>query len=244
MPTPGVPQAGLSRPRRLLVVVAHPDDAEFGVAGSVARWVGEGTVAHLVCCTSGDGTGDDPSTDPLQLAARREREQRDAAAIVGYEDVSFLHRPDGAVANDLALREQLVRLIRAFRPDTVATGDPRVLIHGWGAVNHVDHREAGVAALDAVQPAAGNAMAFPALQRSEGLDPHVTRRLLLFWSEQPTHVVDISDTLATKVRALQAHASRRPARGELAELVRAWARRDGASVGYEAGEAFSVVELA
>ena len=108
------------RPERLLVITAHPDDADFGVAGSVARWVREGTVARLVCCTSGDAGSDDARTDPLELATLREREQRDAAAIVGYESVTYLHQPDGALANDLALREQLVRILRTFRPDTVA----------------------------------------------------------------------------------------------------------------------------
>jgi len=239
----GTLRSDLERPARLLVVVAHPDDADFGLAGSVARWVTEGTVTQLVCCTSGDGTGDDPATDPLDLAARREQEQRAAAAIVGYEGVTFLHRPDGALANDLALREQLVRLIRTFRPDAVATCDPRVLIHPWGMVNHVDHREAGAAALDAVYPAAGNAMAFPHLTRSEGLAPHDVGRLLLFWSERPTHAVDISDTLEHKSRALQAHTGRHTQAADLDERVRAWARRDGAAAGHEAGEAVALIEL-
>ena len=92
------------RPDRLMVIVAHPDDADFGPSGTVARWVRAGSVAHLVCCTSGDAGADDPRTDPLELARIRETEQRAAAAHVGYEDVTFLHQPDGALANDLALR--------------------------------------------------------------------------------------------------------------------------------------------
>ena len=166
------------RPERLLVITAHPDDADFGVAGSVARWVGEGTVARLVCCTSGDAGSDDARTDPLELATLREREQRDAAAIVGYESVTYLHQPDGALANDLALREQLVRILRTFRPDTVAAPDPTVVIHDDGFIQHVDHRAAAMAAVDAVYPASENAMAFPHLVTAEGLEPHVVSRLV------------------------------------------------------------------
>ena len=97
-----------------MAIVAHPDDADFGAAATVAAWTAAGTVAHLVCCTSGDAGSDDPRTDPLELARLREREQRAAAAIAGWSEVTFLHRPDGALINDLALREALVRAIRAL----------------------------------------------------------------------------------------------------------------------------------
>ncbi len=209
MSHPGLPRP--ERPRRLLVIVAHPGDAEPAIFGSVALWVADGAVAHLVCCTSGDAGADAATTDPLALAARREVEQREAAEIVGFEAVTFLHRPEGALANDLALREQLVRLIRAFRPDVVAAPDPRVLIHedglihADGPVNHVDHREAGFAAIDAVSPAARNPMAFPHLVTSEGLQPHRTERLYLFGSDRPTAVVDVSAMLHVKTRAVRIH---------------------------------------
>lgn len=230
------------RPARLLVVVAHPDDADYGMAGSVARWTAAGTVAQLVCCTSGDATADDPRTDPLELAARREQEQREAASIVGYEAVTFLHRPEGALVNDLALREQLVRIVRAFRPDALASADPRVLIHPWGRVNHVDHREAGAATLDLVE-AASSAMAFPGLMRWEGSAPHAVSRLYLFWSERADAAVDISDTLEAKARAIEAHRSRRDRAGSVAQQVRAWARAAGEPAGLEAAETFAVVDL-
>jgi LmbE family N-acetylglucosaminyl deacetylase len=230
-------------PARLLVITAHPDDAEFGIAGSVARWVRAGAVAHLVCCTSGDAGGDDASADPLELAALRESEQRTAADIVGYEGVTFLHRPDGALANDLALREQLVRVVRTFRPDAVATPDPRVIVNEAGFIQHVDHREAGAAALDAVYPAARNAMAFPHLVTSEGLEPHAVKRLYLFWSERPRDHVDIAETLETKIEALCAHASQHRAPDELAARVRSWAREAGEAAGLEAAEAFTVIDL-
>ena len=231
------------RPERLLVITAHPDDADFGVAGSVARWVREGTVAHLVCCTSGDAGADDADTDPLELARIRETEQRAAAEIVGYEGVTFLHQPDGALANDLALREQLVRVIRTFRPDAVAAPDPRVIVDERGFVQHVDHRAAAAAAVDAVYPAARNAMAFPHLVKAEGLAPHAVGRLYLFWPERPGAYVDISDTLAVKLAALHAHASQHRQPDRLDERIRGWAATTGAAAGLAAAEAFSVIDL-
>ena len=93
------------RPTRFMVIAAHPDDSEFGPAGTAARWIDDGSEGWLVCCTSGDQGGEDPAADPLALAAVREAEQRAAAAIIGYAGVTFLHQPDGALANDLALRE-------------------------------------------------------------------------------------------------------------------------------------------
>ena len=115
------------RPARFMVIVAHPDDADFGPAATAAAWIDAGAEGRLVCCTSGDAGGDDPTPDPLELARAREAEQRRAARIVGYSGVSFLHQPDGKLVNDLALREMLVREIRTFKPDAVFTGDPEVV---------------------------------------------------------------------------------------------------------------------
>ena len=112
-----------------MVIAAHPDDADFGPAATAAGWIDEGSVGWLVCCTSGDQGGEDPNIDPLELAALREREQRAAAEVVGYAGVSFLHMPDGALANDLVLREHLVREIRTFKPDAVLATDPENLFH-------------------------------------------------------------------------------------------------------------------
>lgn len=239
----GPPLSEHERPARLLVITAHPDDADFGIAGSVARWIGEGTKARLVCGTSGEAGSDDVDTDPLDLASLREQEQRAAAAIIGYEDVTFLHRPDGALANDLALREQLVRIIRTFCPDAVACMDPRLVISEEGFIQHIDHREAGAAAVDAVYPAARNAMAFPHLVKSEGLAPHHVSRMYLFWTERPNLWVDIGGTMETKLAALRAHASQHRKPEGLEDMIRAWARREGEAAGFEAAESFSVIDL-
>lgn len=230
------------RPERFMVVVAHPDDADFGPAATAARWIDEGSTGWLVCCTSGDAGADDWRTDPIELAAVREAEQRAAADVVGYTGVSFLHQPDGAVANDLALREQLVREIRTFRPDAVLAVDPETLFYGEGGVNHADHRAAGIAAVDAVYPAARNAMLFPWLAR-EGLEPHTVRRLYLFWSNHSSAWVDVSGTLDRKIGALRAHGSqiRHPER--LEPRIREWAREEGESIGVTAAEAFRVIVI-
>ncbi|MBA2557210.1 MAG: PIG-L family deacetylase [Chloroflexi bacterium] len=230
------------RPERVMVIVAHPDDADFGPAATVAGWVRAGAVAQLVCCTSGELGGEDPSVDPLQLARRREEEQRAAARHVGYEAVTFLHQPDGALQNDLALREQLVRLIRRFRPDAVLTMDPTVLIHGDGHIQHTDHRAAAIAALDAVYPAARNPMAFPGLAR-EGMEPHVVKRLYLFWTEQPNAWVDISATLPVKLAALREHSSQIHDIEGFETRLREWTKEAGEQVGTEAAETFRIVDV-
>jgi LmbE family N-acetylglucosaminyl deacetylase len=230
------------RPERFMVIVAHPDDADFGPAATAARWIDAGSAGWLVCCTSGDAGGEDPDADPLTLAALREAEQRAAAAVVGYAGVTFLHQPDGALANDLALREMLVREIRTFRPDAVLATDPEALFHSDGGVNHTDHRAAGVAAVDAVYPAARNPMAFPWLAR-EGLAAHRVRRLYLFWSNQPTVWVDVSSTIDRRIDALRAHVSQIKEPDRLAERMQAWAREEGEPIGVGAGDAFRLIVI-
>ncbi len=246
--TPEPPRAGdrpapdAWRPDRFLVIAAHPDDAEFGPAATAAAWIDAGSVGRLVCCTSGDQGGEDPAADPLALALTREEEQRRAAAIVGFDEVVFLHQPDGALANELPLRELLVREIRRFRPDAVLAHDPEVLFYAGAGVNHADHRAAGMAAVDAVFPAARNPMAFPGLARA-GLAAHAVRRLYLFWPNAPTAWVDVTATAERKIDALRCHASQVADPEGLAERIRAWLAEEGEPVGVAAAEAFRVIVL-
>lgn len=230
------------RPERFMVIVAHPDDADFGPAATAASWIDAGSTGWLVCCTSGDAGGEDPDLDPLELARVREEEQRAAADIVGYAGVSFLHQPDGALANDLALREQLVREIRTFRPDAVLCQDPETLFYPGGGVNHTDHRQAGLAAVDAVYPAARNPMAFPHLARS-GLALHKVRRIYLFWSERSDTRIDIGSTIERKIEALRAHASQIHDPAALADRIHRWAAEEGERIGATAAEAFRLVVI-
>ncbi|MFL5779664.1 MAG: PIG-L deacetylase family protein [Chloroflexota bacterium] len=230
------------RPSRFMVIAAHPDDADFGPAATMAGWIDQGSTGWLVCCTSGDQGGEDPDADPLELSAVREAEQRAAARIVGYAGVTFLHGPDGALENDLALREHLVREIRTFRPDAVLATDPETLFYGDGGVNHVDHRAAGIAAVDAVYPAARNPMAFPWLAR-DGLSKHVVRRLYLFWSNQPNVWVDVTATLDRKIDALNAHRSQIGEPDRLADRIRSWAAEEGEKIGVAAAESLRLIVI-
>jgi len=230
------------RPQRFMVIAAHPDDADFGPAATAARWIDAGSTGWLVCCTSGDQGGEDPDIDPLQLALLREEEQRAAAAVVGYEGVSYLHQPDGALVNDLPLRELLVREIRTFRPDAVLTHDPDVVAYSRGGINHTDHRAAGIAAVDAVYPAARNPMAFPHLARA-GLGLQRVRRIYLFWPNEPDTWIDTSATVDRKVRALRAHASQIKRPAELEERVLRSAAETGQPIGVAAAEAFRIVVI-
>jgi LmbE family N-acetylglucosaminyl deacetylase len=230
------------RPSRFMVIVAHPDDADFGPAGTAARWIDEGSTGWLVCCTSGDQGGEDPDADPLELAALREKEQRAAAVIVGYEGVTFLHAPDGALANDLPLREQLVREIRTFKPEAVFATDPDTIFYKGGGINHTDHRAAGIAAVDAVYPAARNPMAFPWLAKS-GLAAHRVRRVYLFWSERADTWIDVTTTIGRKIDALRAHASQIHEPEALEQRIREWAAEEGQAIGVAAAEALRLVVI-
>ena len=230
------------RPRRFMVIVGHPDDADFGPAGTASAWIDAGSEAWLVCCTSGDAGGEDPEADPLELARAREEEQRRAARVVGYTGVSFLHQPDGNLVNDLPLREMLVREIRTFKPDAVLCGDPEVVIHSGGGINHTDHRAAAMAAVDAVYPAARNPMAFPSLARN-GLPAHRVRRLYLMWSNRPDAWVDVTPAVDRKIEALRSHASQLHDPEAVFARVRGRLTEQGAGIGVPAAEAYRLVVL-
>jgi LmbE family N-acetylglucosaminyl deacetylase len=240
MSDPAAETAHAWRPARFMVIAAHPDDADFGPAATAAAWIDAGSVGWLVCCTSGDAGGEDPDIDPGELGALREVEQGAASEAVGYAGITFLHQPDGALDNDLALRELLVREIRTFRPDAILATDPEVLFYRDGGVNHSDHRAAGMAAVDAVYPAARNPMAFPWLAKS-GLAAHIVKRLYLFWPNDPNVWVDVSATIGRKIDALRAHASQIHEPEKLESRIRDWATETGVKIGTPAAEAFRLV---
>ena len=234
--------AHIWRPGRFMVIVGHPDDADFGPAGAAAAWIDAGSEGWLICCTSGDAGGEEPTLDPLQLARDREEEQRRAAKVVGYAGVTFLHQPDGNLVNDLPLREMLVREIRSFKPDAVLCGDPEVLIHDGGGINHTDHRAAAMAALDAVYPAARNPMAFPWLARG-GLAAHRVRRMYLMWSNRPDAWIDVSATADRKIEALRCHSSQLHDPEAVFTRVRSRLAEAGSHIGVAAAEAYRLVVL-
>src|SRR5260221_7340342 len=194
-------------PKRVMVIVAHPDDIEFGCAGTIARWVRQGAEACYVLCTSGDVGILDPNITREQAAAIREPEQIAAAKHIGVNNVVFLREPDGMLEPTMALRKRLVREIRRFRPDTLITGNPQTLWAGDGYINHPDHRAAATAAIDAVFPAAGMPTLFKELE-AEGLTAHKTYKVFVeAWDNSATTFVNITDTIDLKIEALKFHKS-------------------------------------
>jgi LmbE family N-acetylglucosaminyl deacetylase len=189
--------------RTALVVTAHPDDVDFGAAGTVATWTAAGIDVAYCVCTSGEASGDGSPG----MAAVREAEQRAAAAQVGVHDLTFLGYPDGAVTPSLELRRDITRVIRRVRPDRVLTWSPEI---NWDFVptTHPDHRAVGEAAFAAVYPDARNPHAHRSLL-GEGLEPWTVRELWL--ADGPTrlrnHAVDVTDVFDRKMAALRAHSS-------------------------------------
>ena len=208
--TPAVPESVEQRPERVLVVLAHPDDPEFFCGGTLALWAQQGRDIHYCLLTRGERGGDRVDTDPAELARVREAEQRAAAAVLGVSTVEFLDHPDGYLTADMAVRKQVVRAIRRVRPDILVTCDPANYYPGDRYINHPDHRAAGLAALEAVFPAAGSAMFFPELLAEEGLEPHMVRQVYVSLTHTPNTAVDVTLTLQRKVAALREHRSQIP----------------------------------
>lgn len=206
--------------RRVLVVLAHPDDPEFFCGGTVARWTSEGDRVSYLLLTSGDKGADEPGVDPAALAATREQEQRAAAAVLGVVEVVFLRRPDGSLEPDQDLRRDICREIRRVRPEVVIGCDPTTIFPRRTRINHADHRAAGWATIDAIYPAAGSALYFPELL-DEGLHPVKVRTVYLAGSQSPDTSVDITDTFDRKIEALGCHVSQIQDPEELAERLRA-----------------------
>ena len=236
-------------PRIAMVIVAHPDDAEFGCAGSVAAWAREGWEIYFVICTDASGGGADEATDVgpaarKQITDTRKAEQREAARILGVKDVIFLDRPDGLLQPTIDLRRDLVRLMRRYRPTRVLCQSPE---RTWKPAypigpHHPDHLAAGEATIAALYPACQNPWDFPELL-DEGLAPHKVRELYVMGAPEINHAVDISATLDAKIAALAAHVSQLgPRMPELEPRLRAWAAETGKAHEMAAAEVFHRTE--
>lgn len=228
-------------PESALVVVAHPDDIEFSCAGTVARWVQNGSRLVYVLCTSGEvGIAENGMTRE-RAAEIREAEQLAAAEIVGVKDVVFLREPDGMLQATLELRKKIVREIRRFRPEIVVCGDPTVVWAGESYINHPDHRAAAAAAIDAVFPAAGQPNLFQELEE-EALFAFKPRKVYVTGWDQSGLYTNISDTIDLKVAALRAHKSQMKD-WDPEPRIKEWAaeRAKGKEMAY--AEAFKVVTL-
>ena len=201
-----LPDSAGSEPRRALVVAAHPDDADFGAAGTAYLWSQQGWEFYYLVCTDGSKGSDDESIPQAQLIEMRRREQRDAAAILGVKDVFFLDHVDGELTPGRALLGDVVRVIRRVRPHAVFTHDPETVIVNDAFINHADHRATGLAAIDAVYPAARDRLNFPE-QIAAGLQTHKVAQIYIWGSPKANFEVDITDVIAKKVEALVAHTS-------------------------------------
>ncbi len=231
------------QPERVLLIVAHPDDPEFGAGGTIARWVQGGANVTFVIVTDGrKGTADNDMT-PEKLVALREAEQRAAAAVLGVQNVVFLGQPDGEIQNTPALRELIVRQIRTHRPDVLITHDPTTRIFQNMALNHTDHRVVGDTVLDAVFPLARDRLNFPE-HEAAGLEPHKVLDIFLQFTETPNYWVDISATMDQKIRALWEHKSQIGDPAELEERLRQRHSERAEQVSFEYAETFRRVRLA
>lgn len=223
----------------VMVVTPHPDDAEYGVAGSVVRWVGQGRTVVYVVCTNGDKGTSDPNIKPEELARTREEEQTAAADLLGVREVVFLRLPDQGLEDTHEFRKEIVRLIRLYKPETVATADPyrRYL---W----HRDHRIAGQVTLDAVFPYARDRLSYPDLLEA-GLRPHKVREVLLWGTEEVNCRFDITETFQAKVAALRRHKSQvgHIPPGELENRLRERAGSLAEGENFSLAEGFHRVEI-
>ena len=238
-----MPTDKLPTPERVLVIAAHPDDIEFGAAGTIARWIGEGAEVHYVIVTRGDKGSDDPDADPEEIGRLREREQQAAAVEIGVASVEVLDEPDGQVEATLRLREQFTRAIRRHRPEIVMTHDPTVLFVNNEWVNHPDHRAVGQSAVDAVFPTARDPLNFHE-HLDAGLAPWKVSQLYLWSTNEANQLVGIAGTLDAKIAALRHHASQFRDFDGIERWVRRRAEELGERAGYRAAEGFRRVTLA
>jgi LmbE family N-acetylglucosaminyl deacetylase len=227
---------------RALCVLAHPDDVDFGSAGTVATWTAAGTEVVYCIVTDGDAGGFD-ETPRDQMGPLRQAEQRAAAAAVGVSDVRFLGYPDGRLELTLDLRRDISRVIRQVKPQRVLTTSPERFWDRIGA-SHPDHMTVGESTLRAVYPDARNPFAFPELLADEGLDAWTVSEVWLGASPQADHPVDVTDVLDRKLAALHSHVTQVSHNPDIDAFVTGWMRQTAKRFGLPDGrlaEAFHVV---
>jgi LmbE family N-acetylglucosaminyl deacetylase len=228
----------VNRQTDMMVVTPHPDDAEFGVAGTVARLAREGKKIIYVVCTNGDKGTSDRNMKPEELARIREEEQLAAARLLGVSEVIFLRYPDQGLEDTHEFRRDLVRVIRKYQPEIVVTADPyrRYL---W----HRDHRIASQVTMDAVFPYARDHLSYPELLQ-EGLEPHKVKEMWFWGANEANYRSDITDTFDIKLAALGCHKSQvGDIPPEMKERLREWAEEMAEGENFKLAEAFHRIEL-
>ena len=231
---------------RALVATAHPDDVDFGAAGTVARLVQDGVEVTYCVCTDGDAGGFDPVVPRAEIPLIRRAEQVAAAKAVGVTDVRFLGHRDGQLEPTQQLRRDLSRVIRQVRPQLVITHSPE---RNWARIpaSHPDHLAAGEAAVAAVYPDARNPFAHPELLRDEGLEAWTVAQVWLMGHPTTDHFVDVTATFDAKIAALRAHVSQTAHHDDLEQFVRGWLLANAALAGWgqeRLAEAFKLVVTA
>jgi LmbE family N-acetylglucosaminyl deacetylase len=231
-------------PKVAMSIHAHPDDQEFSIGGTLAKWARAGCEIISIVITSGDSGSNDPTKGAdykPELARLREGEQLAANTTLGVKETVFLRHPDGELEPTIPLRRELTRLIRKYKPDVVFSGNPEAWFYGNEYLNHADHRAAARAACEAVFPSAGSRLIFVDLL-AEGFEPHNVRRLYVHGVEKPDTWVDVSDTIAIKIEALQKHASQIPV-DEVEKWMKDWAKEDAKDKDFEYAESFRVMKI-
>jgi LmbE family N-acetylglucosaminyl deacetylase len=224
-------------PQSAMVIVAHPDDAEFTMAGTVAAWTKAGCQVTYVVCTDGNAGSHEPGMTRERLAEIRRAEQRAACEVLGVSDVEFLGYDDGQLQPTLELRRDLVRLIRQYKPEVVLAGDPSRLLSGDRYINHPDHRASAQAALDAVAPASEMPLLWP-----ETGEPHRVSYVYVYGNDQPNVWIDITETIDQKIEALKKHASQM-GDWDPTERIKGWNAEVGEDKGYAYAESYRVITL-
>lgn len=233
----------------ILAVGAHPDDMDFSSSGTIAKWVEEGATAYYLILTRGCRGSNDPQMTSEKLSRIRQREQEEAAKVLGISKVFFLKHTDTELVVDLKLKEEVVRFIRKLRPNIVITMDPTfyyvpyLSFYGFGFVNHSDHRAAGLATLDACFPMARDRLTFPEHEK-QGLKSHKVEELLLVSLTKADFIVDITKTFAKKLKALACHKSQYDDFSEIEKRMKSRARFVGKKKGYRFAENFTRIRLA
>ena len=228
---------------KVLVFTPHPDDGEIGQGGLMAKWASEGKEVVLCVVTNGAAGSNDPAVQRDDLIATRQREQREAAAILGVKEVVFLGYEDGAVEDSHELRRDMIREIRRHKPDVVIGPDPSMFYFDRFYVNHPDHRKVGEAFLAAVNPGAATVPLYRRELYDQGFGPHQLKACLLTFSMNADYFVDISPFIDTKIRAIRAHASQMGDFAELDGFVRGMAEAIAGQAGgeYPYAEAFKAL---
>jgi LmbE family N-acetylglucosaminyl deacetylase len=227
--------------KRVLVVMAHPDDCDFGAGGTIAQWSAKGIQVSYCIITNGDQGGEESGIPLEQMAEVRQKEQRDAGAALGVSDITYLNYRDGWLMPSIELRKEIVKAIRIAKPDRMLVQSPE---RNWERIfaSHPDHLAAGETAIQAVYPDARNPYAFTDLKEA-GFEPWRVREVWMTGSPTPNHFVDITDTFSKKMAALHAHVSQTAHNKELEKMVREWGERNAQAQGLAEGRVAEVFKV-